>query len=168
MRKSSIIVNFVCPLIAFVAASVATSSENGESELKNTVELFVGAATETDPTETGPGVGLEYNRRLSELWSIGIEGLELSTNQISRSWVVLIPFYLHPVGGLSLKLGPGVEGSEEELSDSKETEHEFLLRAGIGWEFEAGRHWVITPEANLDFTGSDRTWVYGASVGYRF
>jgi hypothetical protein len=168
LKKLPNIVRCVCPLIALVLTSAAYCSEGEESELKNTVEVFLGAITETDPTVTGPGIGLEYNRRLSQLWSIGIEGLEISTSDISRSWALIIPVYLHPVGGLSLKLAPGWERSEIELPDSDETEHEFLIRAGIGWEFELGRHWLITPEANLDFSAGDRTWVFGASFGYRF
>jgi len=170
-KSASIAVCMVVMAVAGASTVTARAEDHEEREFKNTVELFLGAVSETDPTETGAALGIEYNRRLSRLWSIGIEGAEFSTTDTRRDWVLLVPVYLHPAGGLSLKVAPGVEHGtvvRDEGGEPEDEGREFLFRIGVGWEFEIGRRWSATPEVNLDFVDGRRTWVYGVSLGVRF
>ena len=157
-------------LCLFAAPLVAQEADAEKVEYKNSVELFVGGVTETDESATGPGVGLEYNRRLSSRWSIGVEAIELSTNDVSRSWLVVVPAYFHLTDGLSLKAGPGLEGSKDKPEDGGESESttEFVVRLGAGYEFELGRRFTVSPEVNADLIGGNVTWVYGLSFGLGF
>jgi hypothetical protein len=146
------------------------AQETAEEESRNSVELFLGAVTETDESTTGPGIGIEYKRRLSDRWSLGIEALELSTNDVSRDWVVVVPAYYRLVKGLGVKAGVGLEGSQSKPEDggASESETQFLVRFGAGWELELGRRFTLTPEVNVDLVGGAVTLVYGASLGLGF
>ena len=157
-------------LCLFAAPLMAQESDEEKVEYKNEVELFVGGVTETDESATGPGVGLEYNRRLSSRWSIGVEAIELSTNDVSRSWLVVVPVYFHLTEGLGVKAGPGLEGSKDRPEDGGESESttKFAVRLGAGYEFELGRRFTVTPEVNADLIGGNVTWVYGLSFGLGF
>jgi hypothetical protein len=158
------------PLLAQEARAGEQEAGEKEKERRNSVELFVGLVTETDESATGPGIGIEYNRRLSSRWRVGIEAVELSTNDVSRAWLVVVPVYFNPIGGLGLKAGPGLEGASEEPEDGGESETttQFVVRVGAGWEFELGERFTLTPEANLDLVGGSASLVYGVSFGLRF
>jgi len=149
---------------------IAQESEVADIEYKNEVELFVGGVTETEQSASGFGIGLEYNRRLSPRWSIGVEAVEIATTGVTRSWLVVVPVYFHITEGLGIKAGPGLEGSTEEPEAGGESESttEFALRLGAGYEFELGGRFTLTPEINADLIGGHVTWVYGLSFGVGF
>ena len=157
-------------LASFQALLVAQETGEEEKERRNSAELFLGAVTETAESATGAGIGIEYKRLLSERWSLGIEAIEISTNDVSRSWLVVVPVYFRVVGGLGLKAGPGIEGSKTNPvpGSPSETTTQFAMRFGAGWEFEVGSRYTITPEINLDVVGGDITLVYGFSFGLGF
>jgi hypothetical protein len=171
MTRVSILAPATLLVLCCLAAPLAAQEAGDEEEEhRNSVELFLGAVTETAESATGPGVGLEYQRRLSSLWLVGVEAIEISTSDVSRDWLVVVPVYFNPVGGLGLKAGPGMEGSKEKPEDGGESETSvaFAMRFGAGWEFELGSRFTITPEINLDIIGGDATWVYGLSFGLGF
>jgi hypothetical protein len=159
--------------ILFVS-SLATplyGQESGgtDEEHRNAVELFLGGVTETDDSSTGLGVGLGYVRHLSSRWGLGVTG-ELSTSDVSRDWLAIVPVYLFPVGGLALLAGPAIEGSEEKPEDGGEAERttNVGVRFGAAWEFELGKRFTLSPEVNLDVIDGGTTWVYGLAVGVGF
>jgi hypothetical protein len=169
--RASSVGTALCLLGSLASPLAAQESGEDEVERRNAVEVFVGAVTETAESSTGFGIGLEYNRRLSSSWRIGVELIEISTTDVSRGWLVVVPAYFNPVGGLGLKAGPGIEGSKEtsEEEGESETKVEFAMRFGAGWEFELGSRFTVTPEINLDVVGGDDiTWVYGLSFGWGF
>ncbi|MBK5097451.1 MAG: outer membrane beta-barrel protein [Gemmatimonadetes bacterium] len=167
-RTSSIALFLLLCLCA--APLAAQESEEAEVEYKNEVEMFVGGVTETEESASGFGIGLEYNRRLSSRWRIGVEAIEISTTDVSRSWLVVIPVYFLVTEGLGIKAGPGLEGSKDKPEDGGESESttEFALRLGAGYEFELGSRFTISPEVNADLIGGNVTWVYGVSFGFLF
>lgn len=160
------------PLVLLCLAPPVAAQEAGEeeAEYRNAVELFVGAVTETEESASGPGIGIEYQRHLSTRWSLGIEAIEISTTNVSRGFLVVVPLYFNLVGGLGLKAGPGIEGSREEPEDGGEGESttRFAMRFGAGWEFELGKRFTLTPEVNMDVIEGNLTWVYGLSFGVEF
>jgi len=157
-------------LLPSLGMAQESDSEPGERERRNAVELFVGGVTETEESASGFGFGIEYNRRFSRRWSIGVEAIELSTTDVTRNWLVVFPVYFHVTEGLGVKAGPGIEGSKEESEDGGGTESttQFALRLGAGYEFELGERFTLTPEINADLIGGNVTWVYGVSFGLRF
>jgi hypothetical protein len=167
-RISSLLLSLL--LLAGFRSQLAAQDTPEEKEYRNSVELFLGFVTETDDNATGPGIGIEYQRHLSDRWSVGIEAIELSTNDVSRDFVVVAPAYFRPVAALWVKAGVGLEASKskpEDGSDS-ETETQFLVRFGAAWEFELGHRFTLSPEANLDVVGGEVSLVYGVSLGLGF
>ncbi len=51
--------------------------------------------------------------------------------------------------------------------DYRQDRHDFLFRAGVGYEFEIDR-WSISPVFNVDFVDGEQVLVYGLSFGYGF
>lgn len=168
---------FAVPLLIFGLASPLGAQEAQQEgagqewkERRNEVELFVGGVTETEESATGFGIGLEYNRRLSARWSLGVEAVEISATDVSRNWLFVFPLYFHVTDAFGLKVGPGVEGSKEEPENGEESETktQFVVRFGAGYEFELGERFTLTPEVNIDLIDGNATWVYGVSFGYQF
>ena len=164
-QKRQTLSALVVLLVGFGVLGPAQAQE--EVEYKNVIELFVGAVTETEESATGPGVGLEYQRRLTRKWSVGVQGAEVSTTSVERGWLAVVTAIVKPVGGLALKTGPGFERSEEtsEETGEKESKTEFAWRFGAAWEFELGRRYTLSPELNLDLVDGSSVWVYGLSFG---
>jgi hypothetical protein len=156
-------------LIGLAAPLHGQESEDEEEERLNAVELFLGGVTETSESATGFGAGLGYVRRLSSLWGLGVAG-ELSTTDVERAWLLNVPIYFYPAGGLGIKVGPVIEGSKEkpEEGEESETETELGVRFGAAWEFEVGERFTVSPEVNLDLVDGSTTWVYGLTFGLGF
>ena len=124
---------------------------------EQSLSLFVGITD--DRGDNAFSLGLDYEYHLSEL--VGIGGLvDVATGDV-RSFVVGVPVFVHPVGGLLLLAAPGVEHQDD-------GSNEFLFRIGVGWEFEVGERFAITPIANIDFVDGDEVYVWGVEFGYRF
>ena len=77
-------VSVVLILLLAVISMPVVAQETGteEKERLNAVELFLSGVTETETDATGFGIGVEYNRRLTRHWSIGVEMIEISTNRM--------------------------------------------------------------------------------------
>lgn len=103
-------------------------------------------------------VGLDYEYRLNRRWGVG--ALIDWAGKDFRSWVFGVPLVLHPKGGWKLLLAPGVEDSEEEDS-------EFLIRAGVMYDFEVGGY-SIAPALNVDLVDGEEVLVYGVNIGRGF
>ena len=155
-------------LIGFTAPLQGQEGEIEEERL-NTIQLFLGGVTKTEESATGFGAGVGYVRRLPPRWGIGVAG-ELSTSDVERAWLLNLPIYLFPMGGLVLNAGPLVEGSEEPPEEGEESEKktELGVRFGTAWEFEIGERFVLAPEVNLDVVDGSTTWVYGLSLEMDF
>jgi hypothetical protein len=167
VTKHAVIFGLALLVLSWVAAPLmAQESTEAEQEHRNAVELFIGGVTETDESATGLGVGLGYVRHLSTMWGLGVSA-ELSSTDVSRDWVVIIPVYLYPTGGLVLWTGPAIEGSKDMSEGGGDNERSTNLgvRFGTAWEFEVGERFTLSPEVNLDLIDGSVTWVYGLSFG---
>ena len=103
-------------------------------------------------------LGLDYEYRLNRRWGVG--ALIDYAGKDTRSLVVAIPLVLHPTGRLKIFVAPGVE-------DKKDHDAEFLVRAGLMYDFEVGG-FTIAPAFNVDFVGDEEVLVYGVNVGKGF
>ena len=124
-------------------------------------------------------IGLEYERRP---WRR--VGLVLAFEYVGgdlREYILAGGVILHPVGGLHITLGGGLErrpaheDHEEEQAvevasneAGSSTESLFVARLGISYEIELGHRWSLTPQFNLDFVDGEVVEVFGASVGFGF
>ena len=127
-----------------------------EADRRNRVGLFLGATTKNSHTHAT--IGLEYERRLSEL--IGI-GAVAEGSPAGREFVGAVPVFFHPVGGLALSIGPGFSVDEGHTH--------FLVRFGVGWDFELPAGLSLAPTLSYDLTeGADDAIVYGLMLSYAF
>jgi len=72
-------------------------------------------------------------------------------------------------GNLSTNSGKSSSSSAagSEGGDS-ERETEFIIRAGIGYDFELKNGWAITPTMDIDFAGRNEFWIVGVVIGKGF
>jgi len=135
----------------------------GETFPHSAVAVSTGWALEREKEkdEESFSLGLEYEYRATELWGVGIAAEWLSDDDMVRNASLVGLFSLHPIGGLRVFGGPGVE-----FTDKKD---KFLFRAGAGYEFHIAEHWFIAPEGFIDLieTG-ERTYVFAFALGYTF
>jgi hypothetical protein len=120
------------------------------------IALFVGNTHHED--DDSISIGLDYEYRLHEIFGVG--ALAEYTAGDFDSWILGIPLFIHPYKGLQLLVAPGVE--------FKDSESEFLLRTGVGYQLDIGEGWSITPQYNADFIKDEVAHVYGLSIGYGF
>ncbi len=118
--------------------------------------MFLGN-THTEEGVDAFAIGGQYEYRVSPLVGIGVMG-EYTFEDVD-SWVVGVPFTLHPGAGWQLVAMPGVELEGDETT--------FLFRAGVGYQFEL-EQFTIKPEFNADFVGGEVDLVFGASLGFGF
>ena len=122
--------------------------------------LFVGGSTkyEHGQSESGLAIGVDYEYRFHPNWSVGgiVEGV---ATQGVRDVAAAAMLSWHPVGGLKLTAGPGIEANQH---------HElFMFRAGVSYGFEIGPL-TLAPEVAVDITNQSHVLVYGFSLGTGF
>lgn len=105
-------------------------------------------------------LGLEYEYRLSDKWSIG-GYYEQTFNGFDLEALGLIATY-HPSGSWKVMGGIGGEGK---LNSDKT---KLLLRFSVGYEFPVGET-TITPIVAVDWIEDNSTTAYlGVAVGFGF
>jgi len=133
------------------------SAHEGGGHLRHSLGLFLGATKEHD--EYHDTLGIEYVYRINRLWSVG--GVIERADRDKSSTLTNIFAHLHPWRGLYFGGGVGKKDPGEE--------RENVGRVTIGWEFEIGKRWAISPQANLDFIeDAENEEVYGVIFGIRF
>ena len=135
----------------------ADSDENGsEHEYeRNLVAVYVGVTSE-DRRDKGLALGIEYERRLTQSFGVGV--LAEHTFGDLDFWVYAVPFAYH-TGRWKFLIAPGVEDGDLGA--------DFLVRVGGDYAFEAGR-WEIAPGLDIDFVDGDQVFVVGVSIGRGF
>ena len=119
-----------------------------------------------------PSWGLDVEFWFNESFAIGIHNdIELQTFLIEHQnemdlereypLVITLDAIFKAWKGLVLQVGPGYE--------FEKTENFFLIRAGIEYEIEFGKHWDVSPMVFYDtrFEAND-TWTIGLGLGKRF
>ena len=161
----SVSVVFLAVIVLMFFPGCLIASETGHPETandedshhKHTIGLFAGITREHDENLTT--LGIEYSYRINQYWSVGgvIERAEREKD--STLGIVFVHFW--PYKGLYLGGGIGRKDPGDERENT--------FRATIGYEFEFGGGWGISPQANLDFIeNEEREEVYGIVLGKRF
>ena len=162
------------------------AEEHGEHEHKNEFAFVLGGTYESEGEETLFTLGAEYARVLSPHVTATVVAEHLSDVD---SWVFVAPFHIHPnrSSGFFVALGPGFEhkirrehgeGNGEEHGEGlqpvepEESENLFLWRTGVGYVFEVGKRWVVTPGLDLDVVRESGEWVeaivFDVAIGFGF
>jgi hypothetical protein len=157
-RWKIVFVSVFCLMV--IASSVCGQSQGAPEQHSdyhlNTVECFLGASTGSG--DSGFTMGVNYERRLSELMGLGFFN-DYTMGDMDR-WTIGMPVFFHPYKEWRFVVAPGVQ--------HKSGDTDFLLRGGVGYEFKLEESWVVVPQFNLDFADGDTICVFGASIGYRF
>ncbi len=139
-----------------VSAADVERSHSEAHEHHHHIAVIIGN-THTEHGEDAFTIGLDYEYRVSSLIGVGVLG-EYAAGDID-TWVVGVPFALHPVAGWRLTAMPGLEIHEGESA--------FLFRTGVGYEFELNE-FTVMPEINADFVDGETNLFFGASIGVKF
>ena len=154
MKKSRFPYAGFMVMLGLMMMSEPGLADEDEGHHRNHLSLFVGATHAEGNDEAT--VGLEYEYRLNEQFGVGAL-LDHAGGDVD-STIVAGAVFFHPYEGLLLLAAAGNE----------HTHHgdELVLRAGIGYEFEIGDGWTLTPLLNFDFVENEETKeVYGISIG---
>ena len=144
------------------------STEEEEELERNHFSLFTGGSHQG--SENGFSLGGEYEFRFNRLVGAGVMG-EYAWG--FREEIFVFPVYFHPVGGLVLAAGPGLDRptgatSEGEGEGGEEEGTAFLFRVAVQYEFELGKGFSIGPIVAFDFVNGDQVLVYGMGFAYAF
>ncbi len=120
-----------------------------------------------------PTIGLDFQYRMNEKWGVSLKSdIEIANylvedndeNKLEREnpLIVSIPVTYSPwENGFSFFMGPGIE--------IEENENFFILRLGVGKEFELGNEWDFSPEFIYDLkNGSINSFTIAFGVGKKF
>jgi hypothetical protein len=181
---------FVFLLISIGSAAFAEenssihSTEGNHQAHRNHVAIFTGLTTNMEHENTDFSLGLDYEYRLPiwhDILGIGIFGEMVFTDH--TEYIVGVPVFLHPSGGLKFWLAPGLvmmettEQSEAHTfhknnsnkllsdSDASSMEQELLIRIGVGYDISI-KNVSITPAVSADFINGHLALVYGIYFGF--
>lgn len=160
-------------IVSVLACASVQASEHGEEGMshhggehglpKHVVGLFLGA-TNPEEGDTEYTIGAEYEFRINKY--IGVGGIVETTpnadnHESNASKVFIGAVHVHPIGGLRLTFGGGMESVKDE-------EDEGLWRVGAAYDFEIGNGYAIAPSAAVDWINGDPNYVYGATFSRHF
>ena len=118
------------------------------------MSVFAGITQES--SEHGLSLGIEYERRLSRSFGIGLVAEHTSGDL--DFWLYGLPFAFHN-GPWKFYLAPGIADGDHAT--------EFLVRVGGEYAIEAGS-WEIAPQLDFDFVEGNQAVVPGSTIGKGF
>lgn len=138
---------------------VSPTQEGSGAELpQNRVGLFGGVTGLSDGT-TSMSLGLEYERRFSQLWGLGAV-LEF-TPALEERTVTAPQVFLHPWRSIFVNAALGLV-----FDDGRGHP---MLRIGAGWEQDLGGGWSLAPQFDLDLVDdADNALVLGVALSRWF
>ena len=149
-----------------------------DAEPKNEIGVFVGALSNLETKETGPGVGFDYTREVRE--RLGVVGFVEWANAGEREAMLGGGIEWKPGGNIKLVFAPAVvltkvededSSDDDSKSESFSREAVFAFRTGIGYMFEVS-HVPLTPMIYFDIVqsddGVDAHLVYGLTIDIPF
>jgi hypothetical protein len=111
-RSPRVIAAAVTLGVSALAAREAAGSEEEAAETKNEIGVFVGGISNLDTDETGPSVGFDHTREISERFGIG--ALAEWANAGEREAMFAATVDWKPGAGIKLVAAPGIVVEKEE------------------------------------------------------
>lgn len=155
--------------LTFAESSEHDDTAGAEHFHRNMIAGFIGITGE-DRRERALTLGVDYTRWVTQSFGIGF-GAERAFGDLDFT-VYTVPFS-YRVGAWKLFAAPGWEDSDhtESVDHGEQAEHaggtEFLMRAGVEYAFEVGRH-EVSPKFMIDYVNDDVVLVGGVSIGFGF
>ena len=157
----------LCVLLALALAPQPIRAAGDESaqgktkewaeEGRNDLSLFIGVTRAGG--ESGLGLGLDYERRLSRRFGIG--GVIEYTGGDIREGIAAVSLNWHAWKELKLFAAPGVV----EFDDGS---FGVLFRVGADYGFALGKGFEVAPALNVDFTSDETAIVVGLGFAKKF
>jgi hypothetical protein len=147
---------FLLLCVGLLFPMISSASEEAHQH-RHHVAVFVGA-THAEGTDE-PTLGAHYEYLVTP--KIGVGALVDHAGGDLDSTIVAAALGFHPHAGWTLIAAAGNEN----------TDHgdEFIVRIGVGYDFELGGGWALRPQLNFDFVEDEETKeVYGISIGKAF
>jgi hypothetical protein len=108
-------------------------------------------------------LGADYEYRWNATAGMGLLFEYVHGDRHPREYVLGVPFYAHPYGGLRLCFAPLFVSNDEDGNSVNRG----AVRVGFAYAIQADG-FTFTPEFNFDFVGGSLYSVYGLAFGYRF
>ena len=143
---------------SFASETAHEESESAHEEHgRHNLGLFVGITREHG--ENRETIGIEYSYRINLRWSAGAVIERAERDEESTLGILFVHFW--PTEFLYLGVGVG----RKDPGDAREN----TLRGTLGYEFELGKGWSISPQANVDIIENEETEeVFGLVFSKRF
>ena len=150
-----------------IAISVPAIAADDEHHHLNHIAFLVGAAQEVHEDgnrEKGGVIGIAYDRRLSDSWSLAFSlEQEAFGERTQRHGLFFAGASYNITHPWTVFGGPGVESRERGEPDHA------LFRMGTGYHFKLGRRFSLSPELYIDLvSGGSRVYVFALALGYDF
>ena len=157
-------------LVSAGQANMLLAQEEGVEEEEhghvNAVALFLGGVThfgsEDDPNETGFSIGVDYARRVTSRFKVGLLA-EYAFTVTERDYIAALPLFAHLTEELVLVVAPGIELAIGEEGTETHKEADFLMRFGTIYEVVIDK-WIFAPQVHGDVVSGHWTLVYGIAA----
>ena len=177
-----LVLSMLLSLSTGIARGQEAPEHEAESETKNELSVFTGVLTNLAEKETGPSIGADFTRELTEVISLAILGEFAQAGE--REALFAGGLVVKPGRNFKLVFAPGIILENEE-SDSSDEEHDgaesaeghsgggrFVARLGVGYSFESSMV-LLTPIIYFDLLEGvedaiDAHLVFGLTVGFPF
>ena len=178
LSSGFLVANTLLMLIFFSVEAFSLESHDDTSQERNNMFMFNFGYTHIpkgadphSPEEEGyfvPSLGLDYIRRLSHKWEVGIMlDYELDHYLIvekdlerENAFIVVAGGAYNLIDHLAIFAGAGVEFEAHN--------HLFVFRLGTEYGIHLKRHWVIAPAFFFDWKEGYDTYALSLGVGYNF
>ncbi len=164
-----ILLGFAAQSAPGVESDAAGHTEHSAGHVHaNHVAVFLGVTTGGEDENQGKEdaaltIGLDYERRLTDLIGIGILGDWAFGDR--REFIIGIPVFLHFGQSAKFLIAPGLEKTRG--NDDRERRSEFLMRLGLAYDFHFENN-TVSPTFNVDFLDGEQIYVLGVNVGWGF
>lgn len=145
--------------------SVAEEAHEGAAHSfhRHHAALFIGN-TQNDGSEHGLSVGMEYEYRINQ-W-LGLGGvLEYAAGDFEHL-LIAVPLFIHPYEDWLFSVGAGTEIHKNEEENKRK--RDWLIRTSVGYQFQFGEKYSITPAFHVDFSEHETLFIYGVYIGLGF
>lgn len=150
-------------------------SDNDTHHSKHHIALFNGLTTNVDHETTGYSLGIDYEYFISDAIGIGFIGEYVFSGE--GEFILGIPVFFHPIGGLKFGVAPIGVSAEVHHDDHGDDSHgksyydvekewNMGVRLNSSYNVHLGKL-SVGPSISLDITNTT-AFVYGFTIGVGF
>ncbi|MBI4890744.1 MAG: hypothetical protein HY821_08985 [Acidobacteria bacterium] len=172
MRLLSLAAMFSAAALLVPAVSAQEQKEKEAEEYhRHHFGILMAGSHNTEKNGFTPGADYEFRF----LRHLGVMATYEHVGGGFREDLLALTAAVHPWKGLELQIGPGWEretgkheATAQEGSSTESGGRRALLRLGVGYDWEIGKHMTIGPDFAFDFLHGEKVFVYGVTIGFGF